>query len=61
MRVWEVAVQLLIALVITALALPGVLANVPLARSPRGGLLAATAILAVAFGLILLLWPRRKL
>lgn len=61
MRVWEVAVQLLIAFVITALVLPGVLANVPLARTQLNGFLAATAILAVAFGLILLLWPRRKL
>jgi hypothetical protein len=53
-------VQLLIALIVIAAAMPVVLAKVPAAREPRVGPLLLGAGLVVLFVLIRLVWPRPK-
>ena len=60
MRAVIVIVQVLIVLVIIAVALPGILAMVPAARDGSTALSIAVAIGVILFVLLRLVWPPRR-
>ena len=60
MRAVIVVLQVLIVLVVVALALPGILAIVPAARDGSTALAIAVGIGVILFVLLRLVWPTRR-
>ena len=60
MRFVIVIVQLLISAVVTASVMPALLVALPATRDRRVGLSVMAGVMAVAFVLIALVWPRRR-
>jgi hypothetical protein len=60
MRIATVLLQVLIAFVLTAAFLPIVLVSVPATRDPTAGPVLGVSMLVVLFGIVWLVWPRRR-